>query len=377
MSTRINIKSILEKWRATPEGREYAAQQEQRRREAADREWDRAWEPIEREQRVRRCRELEAKWAADDRADVPAYVVNPPSEEEDRAALDADAARQRVEDKIAAMHAHPAARSLKCGKGRVLHLHRDRGVRDYQKSEEARGRNISYKRAAKECKATAGDTEHALIQMCCGRSDCPFCWRRRLTRTYRRAVECLLFSSADSNRPRLGVLHLGETDPFAWETLDRNIRRRHGGRTGRLRCRKADCRILVVGEHPFAGSRPVSPAEALDAVSAAIDDLHTGRHAFRLLGAWNDAKKPRWRLLERVQEPIDFDAVFKELRDAGRKVRRFHLPEVSGVVWVGDGKVEASCPSLNVEESSSSRPNSDTDPPDGWEDHDPGGNPWT
>jgi hypothetical protein len=308
------------------------------------------------------CRQFQAPlW--DDRPDVPVCLVSSPTAEEDRAAVAADEARRRVEDKINRLYEHRAARSPRCERGRVLHLHRDRGVRDYQRGEEARGRSIPYKTAAKECCGN-GDTEHALVRMSCGRSDCPHCFRRRLVKSYRRAVHCLLYADADSNRPRVGVLHVAETDPLNWDTLDRNMRRKHGGKTGRIRVRQANGRVLVVAERPFPGARLVPPAEALDLVSAAIDQLHTARHSLRLLGNWNDARRPHWRLLQRVEQPadqppLDFEAIVRELRAGGRKVRRFRSPEISGLVWAGDGNLSAVCPTLAKKKEAPPRPKSD------------------
>ncbi|HEY7423272.1 MAG TPA: DUF3854 domain-containing protein [Gemmataceae bacterium] len=301
--------------------------------------------------------------APPDKPDVPVGDHVPLSAEETKIAEEGDAARQRVEDKIAALHTRPVVRHLNCGRGRVLHLQRDRGIHDYQRGQEARGRKIAYRRATKEC-GPSGDEEHALVRMSCGRSACPWCWRRRLTKTYRRAVHCLLYASAEGNRPRVGVLHIGETDPLRWDTLERNMRRKHGGKTGRIRVRKADGVVLAVAERPFPGSRPVSPAEALDMVSAAIEQLHTGRHRYRQLGRWNDSQRPRWQLVERVkqppdQPPIDFTAVYRELRVDGRKVHRYRSPDISGLVWRGEGHLATACPSLAWKKGKSSWPKSD------------------
>jgi hypothetical protein len=244
---------------------------------------------------------------------------------------------------------------------------------------------ISYRKAEKECQAS-GDSEHALIRYHCGRSDCPFCWRRRLAKTYRRAMFCLLYAPGDGVRPRTGTLHAGEMEPLAWDTWDRVHRRKYGGKTGRLRVRRTDGALLVIAEHPFAGSRPVSPAEALDLAAAAIDQLHTGRHAFRLLGVWNDSRRPHWRLLQRIkQDPdkpaFDFDAIFQELRDDGRKARRFRDPDIEGLIWRGDGPVKGLCPSSAKEEEGSPGAKADLEAPevpDEWiHDDGGGGSQWT
>jgi hypothetical protein len=305
--------------------------------------------------------------------------------EEEKAAEDGARAQQRVEDRIAHLHAHRVARSLRCGRGRVLHLHRDRGIHQHQRAEEARGRMISYRTAAKECGAS-GHSEHALIRLRCGRSDCPYCWRRRLTKTYRRATFCLLYAPGAGVRPRTELLHAGHVEPLAWDSWDRVQRRKHGGQTGRLRVRQTDGTVLVIAEQPFPDSRPVRAAEALDLAAAAIDQLHTGRHAFRLLGAWNDSQRPHWRLLERMkqapdQPALDFDAVYQELQADGRKVRRFHEPDLEGLIWRGDGPVKMPCPSKAKEEESSSRPKADrpaAEAPEEWtEDDARGGSQWT
>jgi hypothetical protein len=84
------------------------------------------------------------------------------------------------------MYDHPAPRHLNCGKGFAILVRRDR---------------------------ESGGVEDALIRPSCGRSDCPHCWRCRLTRTYRRAATILLDASATEagHAPRPGQLHIAET----------------------------------------------------------------------------------------------------------------------------------------------------------------------
>ncbi|HEY7308305.1 MAG TPA: hypothetical protein VH643_02980 [Gemmataceae bacterium] len=64
-----------------------------------------------------------------------------------------------------------------------------------------------------------------------------------------------------------------------------------------------------------------------------IDELHTHRHSFRVLGDWTDRTTSEWRLLRRYQQPIDFSAVQKILDEYGIKYRQFKGRDMGGLVW--------------------------------------------
>ncbi len=165
---------------------------------------------------------------------LPFFCVSPLSPEQAKAAEQSDLARWRLDQRLADLHATPAPRGPQCGRGGTLHLRREREDRTVQ---------------------------DALMRLSCGRSDCPHCWRRRLSRTYRRAAAILLDEDRENRLPRVGKLHVAETDWRRWSALDRSIRRQHGSDVGRLRVRRTDGTLLVVCAEPFRGSRPLAPAE--------------------------------------------------------------------------------------------------------------------
>jgi hypothetical protein len=297
-------------------------------------------------------------------------LLDPPplTSAECQVADEADAARGRVEARITGLYQQRAVRALYCGKGATHHLRRDEG----------------------------GAVEDALIRFSCGKSSCPHCWRRRLTKTYRRATRCLLDAPAEpdqpgkpgrKNLPRLGSVHVALCDWMKWEALDKAIRRRHGGDCGRLRVRRFDNRLLVVAAHPFPGSTPRTPAEALDEAAAFVGELHTHRHSYRQLGDWSDRAKPRWRLLGRYQRSFDYDAIKQFLDEAGFRSRRIKQRDMAGLFWrVQQGedianKLAARLLSEFGQEEESGCANSDSpaaepDSASGEEDFDPGETPW-
>jgi hypothetical protein len=343
--------------------------------------WDRIscelWRMIDEEQ----LKDLPSFW--DDQPDQPVYLTSPLSPEQATAADEADKARRRMEAKLAALHERRAPRALNCGKGRALHLRRDRD----------------------------GGVEDGLFRFSCGRSDCPHCWRRRLTKTYRRSA-FLLDADGESRLPRVGLLHVGEVDWIWWETFDRAMRRQHRGCAdargrrglGRLRIRRSDNCVLIVSERPFRGSRPVTPAEAFEIASAAIDELHTARHAYRQLGKWADRHSTEWRLVDRVGEPLDFGTVQVHLAELGIRSKHFQNRDLAALLWRAESEAAADmlfaqllhsaegCPTFangGKKDRFSHCPKSDTPPdadladdegdpcavPDPSE-YDPGANPW-
>ncbi len=311
-------------------------------------------------------------WALIDeeqRKDLPPVVWNDPPEkairlidpveltrEQNEAADRADEALLRIEAKLTALREHRVARHPNCDKPRrTAHLRRNHD---------------------------GGGGEGLLWQpRRCGRSDCPYCWRDRLTRTYNRAAAVLLPDFPTSETlPRTGLLHFAEIDWLEWEAIDKCIRRKHGGDVGRLRVHRADGNLLVVCAQPFRGSRPVTPAEACDLASDAIDNLHKANHTYRQLGDWNDTKPSKWNLVAHLPGTLNLGAVAERLQTAGRKSRQFRTPGARGLVWRVESEAVAvrlellittpdeSCPTLSYGEYLSPKgPKSDTLPPsDDW-----------
>jgi hypothetical protein len=334
------------------------------------------WEMIDAAQR---CDLPEPAWP-DLRPDEPLTLIAPLTAEEIAAGDEADAARLRLDAKLRELYRHPAPRALNCGRrSPTIHLRRDRD---------------------------AGAVEDALIRFSCGRSECPHCWRRRLSKTYRRAGACLLDASRDSRLPRLGMVHVAETTELKWETLDKAMRREYRreypervdakGRcnVGRLRVRRCDNTVLVVSAEPFRGSRSVTPAEALDIVSAAIDLLHTAKHSFRLLGDWSDSQESEWRQVAVYTPQVSLADVQAALAELAVKTRAFSNPDLQGLVWRVQSEAHAMhlevvlapvlCPTLSQRDCTPFRPKSDTPPDegeidgDGWTPFDdPDGDRWT
>jgi hypothetical protein len=243
-------------------------------------------------------------------AESPVRLVEPVSPEEEAAAAEAEAARRRLQAVVDALYARRAPRGPGCGRGRVLHIRRN-----------APG-------------SASGAVDDGLIRPSCGRSSCPHCWRRRLRRTYGRAAGCLLDESADSHRVRTCALHVAEADWSDWEGIDKAIRRRYGGGcVGRVRVRRDDNTLLVVCELPFAGSRPVTPGQALDLATAAIGRLHRARHSYRQLGDWSDRQESEWRLCGHVDPAIDLGDVQALLEEMGRRANHLHNPDLELLLW--------------------------------------------
>jgi hypothetical protein len=248
--------------------------------------------------------------------EAPVRLVEPASPEE-AAAAEAEAVRRRLQRITDALYASRAPRAPGCGRGRVLHIRRN-----------APG-------------SASGAVDAGLIRPSCGRSTCPHCWRKRLRRTYGRAAGCLLDESADSCRPRVGMLHVAEADWSDWEALDKAIRRRYGGCVGRVRVRCEDDNLIVVCELPFPGSRPVSPAQALDLVSAAVGRLHRARHSYRQLGDWSDGRPSEWRLCGCVDPAVDLGDVRALLEEMGRRARHLRSDDLEALLWRCSSEADA------------------------------------
>jgi hypothetical protein len=236
----------------------------------------------------------------------------------------AAAARDRIQARIDAMHRRHAEPRANCGQTLTIHLRREYG----------------------------GGVEDRLVRPLCGRSDCPHCWRLRLTKTLNRAADCLLGSGQGDGALRMGLLHISETTWERWEAYDKAMRRELKGDCGRLRCRRADNTVLVVCERPWSGSRPVTPAQALALTAEAIERLDPARHAYRQLGSWSVERKQKWECLARVHECIDLGEVNRQLQAEGVRARRLRHPELKALAWrtsspeAADALLAKVCPTL-------------------------------
>src|SRR5262249_34099644 len=95
----------------------------------------------------------------------------------------------------------------------------------------------------------------AVIRFKCGRSDCPFCWRRRKVKTIKRGLKALVFDA--TGKPAARKVFAGTINWSDWKALNRKLRRRHGKDCGRLHLRTTDGRALVVSEVPFEGGEEI------------------------------------------------------------------------------------------------------------------------
>jgi hypothetical protein len=327
---------------------------------------ERAW--LAEYDRRKRMDEAEA-FAAET---VPVYLVPPPSAAEERAADKADLARYRLEKGVLVrLRAGAATRCENCF---TLHLRRELDA-DLDGSD---------------------GFEDLFISACCGRSSCPFCWRRRLLKSIQRAVGCLLEDAEPDQwaviveeagrlgqcyihdnpkaahqarrqlagegkaarveflrgrRPhRLGLVHLAETTYPQWPALDRLMRRRQPHRTGCLRVRRGDDSVLVISAAPFPGSRPVTPAEAAERAAEAIEHLHTARSSFRMLGAWSDYAPSPWKLVGTLPKLLDAQIVEDEVRALGSAAKRLG-GQLAGLVYRSDTLQEAQAIGRRIEKT--------------------------
>ena len=118
----------------------------------------------------------------------------------------------------------------------------------------------------------------------------------------------------------------------------------------------------------------MSPCEALDLASAAINELRPDRHSFRLLGTWSDHREKEWVEVARY-EHINMAAVYDELRACGARVRQFKSQDARGLIWRVESEQENNailerCPTLSKGVTSSSQQKSDSGcaaPSDPWD----------
>jgi|SRR5579884_950021 len=180
-------------------------------------------------------------------------------------------------------------------------------------------------------KAQPGDVKDALLRFKCGRSDCPYCWRRRVVKTIRSATDCLIRNNKESCS---AALYFRLIDWQEWTVINRHIRRRHGVDCGRLHLRTSDNRCLVICEKPFDDATALTLGQAVDAILDNAEELHTERCSFMLLGKWKNKKPSEWKALGHF-EGIDFDQVKEELRKIKVSSHRWRkTPEIeAGLAW--------------------------------------------
>jgi hypothetical protein len=235
-----------------------------------------------------------------------------------QAAAAADKVRWEIEDRLDRRFGPAATAPARCEREFPLHLRRT---------------------LRQDTDGTEG-IEDIIFMAKCGNHECPYCWMQRVRRTVRRALACLLDDPRDDRLlPRLGLVHVAETTWKEWPAFDRDLCKAMPRAAGRLRVRRGNDSVLVIAEAPFPGSRPASPVEAAQQAAAAIEQLHTGKHAFRLLGHWNDRQASPWKLVSRLDKPLDPGLIDQLLAAAGNRARR--LKRLRGLVFRSDTLGEA------------------------------------
>lgn len=305
-------------------------------------------------------------------AGAPVYLVPPPPAGELAAANAALETRRRIDEGVRA-RLRPDS-GMRCESCFTLHLRR-------KLDPDLDG---------------ADGFEDLFMPASCGKSSCPFCWRRRLLRSLNRAVGVLLEDAEpdqwaviveEPGRPlaqcyihnnqkaahqarrqfcaegkaarieflrgrrphRLGLVHIGETTYQLWPAVDRKMRRSQPHKSGTLRVRRGDDSVLIVSAAPFAGSRPATPAEAAELAAKAIEQMHAGRHSFRLLGSWSDYKPSPWKLVGQMPKPLDPRIVDDEVRALGSVAKR--LGKLAALVIRSDTLEQAQAIGQRVEQT--------------------------
>ncbi len=246
--------------------------------------------------------------------DVGPSIIPELSEEEEDADLHRGRLLHRLQKRCDELYRQKLQRHPACGLKGALHLSRPSAL---------------------------GGVESVLFRPRCGRIDCPCCQRRRLCRTLKRAASCVLTGDGATYLPRTEPLFLLETTLARWPALDRAIRRKHGGKTGRLRVIRSDGSVLVVMEQPYPGAEPFAPHLVWDIVEAAIDELAPKRHAYRQLGRWSDAVRSGWKLVQRTSEFVNFASAKGYIDGMGHKGRLFRTSELQGLIFRTGTQAEA------------------------------------
>jgi hypothetical protein len=261
-------------------------------------------------------------------------VVAPPAgtyaepDEETRAADKAGAKRCWMDDRICAMLKNKVERSRFCGRGAAIQLARPR-------------------------KGAAGFDLHT-ARFCCGRSECPHCFRKRIIKTYKRSARVLLDRepyNPMSRKPRVGDLHCrilpwGEGGK-RYNALDKSIRRAHGN-IGRLHIRMVGGDVCVIAEKPFRGSEPLSPDDALGKAVECIDMLDPARNSFRLQGTWKDKRKTEWKKIDEFSPKLDFREAKKALEEAGAHVEMVRKGAGKTGIYFGAASADEAARLINV-----------------------------
>jgi hypothetical protein len=265
----------------------------------------------------------------------PLRIVPPLSPEKAKAWKEVRDIKRRVRAKKDLLCEHPAVRRPGCGQGGTFLIR----------------------------KATAKGVKDAFLRPKCGRSNCPYCWRRRVFRTIDRAEGCLLF--LPDGDVRTEAVWCKEIDWKDWPALNRKLRRKHGKECGRLHVRQVDDRCLVFCQFPMKGAEPLLPGPAIDRALSALDHLHTRRSSYRALGAWHSKKRSEWRRLAHFEQALDLHVMRKHLRQLGTYALFAFKdrPEIEdGLLWhsstvaAADAlwkRLEELCPDLALGERSS------------------------
>jgi hypothetical protein len=271
-------------------------------------------------------------------------------------------AKKRQQRLLDALHATPAVKRPGCGAGRKRHI----------------------RKVEQDC------CTDALLIPFCGRNDCAFCWRRRVTDKHQRAYRCLLFVHSkrrgEKKRDvRTEPLYVGRADWGEHRRINRAIRHAHGKACGRVQVRTEQDEMLLVCEQPFDGAEKVAPPLALDRVHDALAHLAKKRHAYRQLGRWSDKEPSAWKLLEQFEEPVDFHQVERTLAELGHSCQPFKRTDIRGRIWETANEREADelfrqlAQRCHFSPYRKSRPKSDTAGEDGRTpfDPDPGETGWS
>src|SRR5262249_31743223 len=135
-----------------------------------------------------------------------------------------DDAQARVAAKNGEIYKGKAVKRANCGQGGSLH---------------------------KRKKCADGTVRDRLARFYCGRSDCPFCWRGRLSRTLNRAARRLLYTA--DQEPRCEKVWFVTIPTSQRKSLNRKLRRLHGEDCGRLFLDRTDEFTLVFCDKPLHG----------------------------------------------------------------------------------------------------------------------------
>jgi hypothetical protein len=263
------------------------------------------------------------------------HLLAPPTEEEERAFREADAAERAVREHMARRQAEYCPQVGTCGQiVRIFHQ-------------------------------TADPSKGIVGKFKCKKLRCPYCARRRELRHLSRALQVLLYQPTDDggHRARTGSLYTATVPLAEWDTVSRSLRR-HGG--GYARFVLPDDTVAVLAEKPFRGAAALTPSEAVRQASIWIRHPALVRGALRWLGTWAGAKPDvRWTM---VPTRMALEAVVDEAIGRGALVRG--IAKIPGYAWRFESEAAAlqfldavaHCPDWDMVDFHSLSPNPDTDP---------------